>query len=244
MTLNSDDLHGPEPRRAFLGSAGVGAVLLVSGCARQAQATRPERAPSQAGKAEKEVAANEDLMREHGVLDRLLLVYEASRVQITADAGFPTAPLHQAAGIVQRFIEQYHEKLEEEQIFPRFERAGQLVDLVSILRRQHSAGHQVTEGILRLTASGSAPTDTDALTRAIDAFVRMYRPHSAREDTVLFPALREIVSASELEELGEQFEEVEHQRFGEGGFSAIVEEVAELERGLQIHDLAQFTPQS
>jgi hypothetical protein len=70
----------------------------------------------------------------------------------------------------------------------------------------------------------------------------MYRPHSAREDTILFPALREIVSAAELAELGEQFEEIEHQRFGEGGFSTVVEEVAGLERALGIHDLAQFTP--
>jgi hypothetical protein len=34
----------------------------------------------------------------------------------------------------------------------------------------------------------------------------MYRPHEAREDTVLFPALREIVSEQEFGALGEDFE--------------------------------------
>jgi len=38
------------------------------------------------------------------------------------------------------------------------------------------------------------------------SFARMYRPHEAREDTVLFPALRSVVTRPELSELGEQFE--------------------------------------
>jgi hypothetical protein len=54
----------------------------------------------------------------------------------------------------------------------------------------------------------------------------MYRPHEAREDTVLFPALYTIVDPQEVRELGEQFEEQEHRLFGEDGFSRTVEEVA------------------
>lgn len=71
----------------------------------------------------------------------------------------------------------------------------------------------------------------------------IYRePHEAREDTVLFPAFRQIVSPHEYDALGEQFEKKEHQLFGEEGFEKNVEEVAALETMLGIHDLAQFTP--
>jgi hypothetical protein len=70
----------------------------------------------------------------------------------------------------------------------------------------------------------------------------LYRPLEAWEDTVLFPALYEIVPADEIKVLGEQLEEQEHQLFGEGGFQETVGKVAEIEKELGIDDLASFTP--
>ena len=45
------------------------------------------------------------------------------------------------------------------------------------------------------------------LTHSLSRFIRMYNPHRAREDTVLFPALRKITSSNEYDSLGEDFEE-------------------------------------
>ena len=59
---------------------------------------------------------------------------------------------------------------------------------------------------------------------------------------VLFPAFREVVGRSGYGELGEHFEDKEHQLFGEHGFENIVSQVANLERTLGIHDLERFTP--
>ena len=73
-------------------------------------------------------------------------------------------------------------------------------------------------------------------------FIRMYNPHEAREDTVLFPAFRGIVSAHEFGSLGDDFEKKEDELFGDDGFGKMVEKVAEIEKKLGIYDLAQFTP--
>lgn len=70
----------------------------------------------------------------------------------------------------------------------------------------------------------------------------MYEPHSAREDTVVFPAFHELVTPEEFEKLGDLFEEIEEQKFGKEGFKHIVNEVAKIEKVLGIYDLAQFTP--
>src|SRR5206468_4028932 len=51
-------------------------------------------------------------------------------------------------------------------------------------------------------------------------------PHEAREDTVLFPAFRKIVSPHEFDSLGEDFEKKEDELFGEDGFEKMVEKVA------------------
>jgi hemerythrin-like domain-containing protein len=71
----------------------------------------------------------------------------------------------------------------------------------------------------------------------------MYRPHESREDTVLFPAFRKIVSRHEYDSLGEEFEKNEHKLFGEDGFESMVGKVAGIEKSLGIYELSQFTPQ-
>jgi hemerythrin-like domain-containing protein len=82
---------------------------------------------------EAEVGPPEDLMREHGVLKRILLVYGEALRRIDAKQDFPREALAEAAGIIRSFVEDYHEKLEEDFLFPRFEKANQLVDLVKVL---------------------------------------------------------------------------------------------------------------
>jgi hemerythrin-like domain-containing protein len=196
-------------------------------------------------KGEEEVSPSEDLMREHGVLNRTLLIYEEALRRLTAKKiDLKPEVIHETASLLRRFIEDYHEKLEENYLFPRFEQAGRQVGLVLILRRQHDAGRLVTDRILQLATLSSLqdPVELNQLTTAIRQYIRMYRPHEAREDTVLFPDLHKIVSPNEYAALGEEFEKKEHQLFGEDGFATIVDQVASLERALGIDDLNQFTP--
>jgi hypothetical protein len=63
----------------------------------------------------------------------------------------------------------------------------------------------------------------------------------AGEDTVLFPAIRSVMTAKEFDEMGDRFEEREHQLFGEHGFEDVVAQVAEFEKTLGIYELHQFT---
>src|SRR5581483_1850004 len=197
--------------------------------------------------AEEDVSPTEDLMREHGLLNRVLLVYEECLRRIDASVAqalrFDPKLLADSASIIRRFIEDYHEKLEEDYIFPRFEKAHQLTDLVKVLRRQHEAGRNDTEKIQKLSTAAALkqPASRGEVAGAISHFVRMYRPHEAREDTVLFPALHSLVSQHEYDALGEDFEKREHELFGAEGFEGEVEKVAEIEKSLGIYDLAKFT---
>lgn len=180
-------------------------------------------------------------MREHGVLRRVLLAYRELVRRLEAGAGFDARALQDGASLVRTFVEDYHERQEEELLFPRFERAHVLVELVTVLRAQHQAGRKITA---RLQAA-TAPTDVAArgqLRADLLAFINMYEPHAAREDTVLFPALHGIVSRSEYDALGEDFERREHQTFGEDGFEHAVARVDALEKTLGIEALSQFTP--
>jgi len=193
---------------------------------------------------EEEVGAAEDLMREHGVLNRILLIYEEGLRRLRSKEEISPDAFHKPAELVRKFVEDYHEKLEENFIFPEFEKRSKMVELVKVLRDQHQAGRRVTDVILRAATADRFPQE-DArkeLVAACRGFIRMYRPHEAREDTVLFPALHKIVPAKQLKDLGEQFEKEEDRLFGEEGFEKTVAEVAVIEKQLGIYDLSQFTP--
>jgi hemerythrin-like domain-containing protein len=190
------------------------------------------------------VSPAEDLMREHGVLNRILLVYDACRDNLVRGEQFPLEALNSSAQIIRSFIEDYHEKLEEDFLFPRFEKANQLTDLVNVLRNQHNAGRKLTDQIIQSANMKdlSSADNTQKLIKLLTIFNTMYRPHEAREDTILFPALRKITSNNEYFALGEDFEEKEHELFGEDGFEKMVEKVAGIEKLLGIYDLSKFTP--
>jgi hemerythrin-like domain-containing protein len=226
-------------RRAFLRSGIIAGTSVVAGLS-FASAAEQEK------KQEEEVAPPEDLMREHGVLKRVLLVYGEVLRQIDAKEDFPADALVDAAGIIRSFIEDYHEKLEEDFLFPRFEKANQLVDLVKVLRDQHQAGRRVTDVTIRLAKLSSLKNESERaqLASSMRQFIRMYNPHEAREDTVLFPAFHKIVTPHEFDSLGEDFEKKENELFGEDGFKKMVDKVAGIEKRLGIYDLAQFTPKA
>lgn len=225
-------------------TAGVSLAAVTARGWAQAAQQKPMPPDKQEQKKEEEVSPVEDLMREHGVLRRIMLIYDHARLRLEVGGEYPVETLRDAAGVIRRFIEEYHEKLEEDHIFPLFEKVSSHADLAATLRRQHEAGRKVTKFILdnaKVEASKDEAT-RKAVSQHLEMFTRLYRPHAAREDTVLFPAVRQVVTPARYDEMGEIFEDQEHDLFGESGFGGIVEHVAALERQIGIYDLNQFTP--
>lgn len=225
-------------RRRLVIAAGAGLVLAGT----HAQIAR---AAEKHDDGEKQVGAVEDLMREHGVLRRAILVYREAAVKLRAKpAGVDPDALRRTALLFRSFGEDYHEKkLEEAHIFPTLKRAGgPAAAYVDILIAQHQRGREITDYVLAMTAKGAIATDAEPLARALDGVELMYEHHTAREDTVVFPAWKDALSAHQLDEMGETFEEIEHRQFGKDGFEDAVAQIAHIEQALGIADIARFTP--
>lgn len=238
-------------KREFLRtSALIGAGLLVSSCSGgspqpTSQANKSQPAKSEEKGKEPEVSATEDLMREHGVLRRALLVYHAAAGKLRSNPSpVPPDALQKTAKLFRSFGEEYHEKkLEEAYIFPAVKKAGgQAATYTDILLVQHNRGREVTDYILAVTqgvklgASNATP-----LAQALESFVLMYQHHAAREDTIIFPAWKETLTADQLDEMSDKFEDIEHQQFGEDGFEDAVKQISDIEGSLGLADIAQFT---
>jgi hemerythrin-like domain-containing protein len=255
-----------EPsRRLLLSRSGlVGATLLWEACkpasspsSSDANGGRPgdQRAGAAPGKpgddakdSSEEVTATEDLMREHGVLRRALVVYREAAVRLRANAvaSVPPNALAKTAKLFRAFGEDYHErKLEEAYIFPAVKKAGGPAAVYpDILTAQHRRGREITEYILAVTQGAKIGAHAPTLARVLDEFARMYEPHTAIEDTVVFPAWKRTMSPKELDAMGDKFEDIEHDTFGKDGFGDAVEQIGRVEAELGLTDLSKCTAPS
>ena len=228
MTL---DLSAPSRRAAFAAAAGLaaGAALVLPGCA---------KAP------DKDVGAVEDLMREHGILRRLLVVYRETAASLRM--GGPTldgGALAEAVDLFRAFGEDYHEKkLEEAHIFPMVKTAGGPgAAPIDVLIGQHDRGRQLNAYIEARAKAGLSLGDKAALASVLESFARMYEAHAAIEDTVVFQAWRNALSAKDLDEWGDKFEDIEKATFKGDGFDMAADRVAGVEQRLGVSGLGRFT---
>ena len=160
------DPHDPRRRKLVIAASAAGAgLLLMAGNAGLVLAAQKGRGKGQ----EKEVGAVEDLMREHGVLRRALLVYTESVPKIRANPGtIPADALMRTAKLFRSFGEDYHErKLEEAYIFPAIKKAGgPAAGYADVLKAQHDRGREVTEYILAVTGKEALGRATPSLSHA------------------------------------------------------------------------------
>jgi len=124
-------------RRKFIGHVCRSALAVVGGYVVAIKSARAEEDEGGGG----DIGPIEDLMREHGVLRRVLLIYEEGLRRIAAHQDFPGNPFLTGAQLIRRFVEDYHEKNEEKFIFPKLQKSiGEARSDVPILLQQHRAG--------------------------------------------------------------------------------------------------------
>ena len=169
-------------------------------------------------------------MREHGVLRRVLLVYRESGRRLAANNeldAMTRPPSRAARRLIRRFVEDYHEKQEEDFLFPRFEKREDA----------HRAGgaccgpniKRVARLTDRIQALATAPAMKDSAAaptahhraRRFRAHVRA--PRGARGHRPL-PGPHEITSRRVLR-ARRRLERREHQLFGGDGFAQAVAEI-------------------
>lgn len=191
-----------------------------------------------------DVLAVEDLMREHGVLRRTLLVYAQAAGQLKRGLAIPADALHRAAELFRRFGEDYHERsLEEQHVFPAVLAAGgEPAAICRTLATQHRRGRQITDYVLAASAgTGIGRSRMDPLAGVLDGMVRMYQHHTAIEDTVVFPAWKRTLTPARYSALSEQFEALEKHMFGHDGFEDAVRRIGAVEQAFGLADLSTLT---
>jgi hemerythrin-like domain-containing protein len=237
-----------DDRRTFLTIAGASALLAA--CRQSDRVSPPTATTTNAGELAKrdddepEVTAVEDLMREHGVIRRVLVVYREAAPRLRATpAAVPPDALQKAAKLIRSFAEDYHERqLEEANIFPALGKSGAVAATVSTLLAQHQRGREITDYILAVTQKTLGAPSAEVLAKTLESFARMYEEHTAMEDTIVFPAWKKTLSPKELDLAGDRFEAIEKKTFGKDGFDDAVDQISAIEKALGIELTAITAP--
>ena len=96
--------------------------------------------------------------------------------------------------------------------------------------------------MLAVTKNGKVSSlHANPLADVFESFVLMYENHAAREDTIVFPAWKKNFSDKQLDEISDQFEDIEHKMFGKDGFEEAEKTISSIEAALGLDNLSKFT---
>lgn len=190
-------------------------------------------------------SANEDLMREHGVLRRALLAYGAIAQRLRIDPrSVPSDALLRTAQVFRTFGEDYHERrIEEAFIFPAVRKLKlPVARYPDVLQQQHERGRALNDRLIEIARTGRfGDAEAPRIADALEGFALMYEHHAAREDTEVFAAWKASIPPQQYAEMGERFETIEREQLGHDGFDDALAQIARVETQLGMPELGRFT---
>jgi hemerythrin-like domain-containing protein len=222
-------------RRRILAASGAAALVAAVGDVSAASSATDEHL----------ISPNEDLMQEHGLVGRVILIYRRCMHNIEQGIEFDPSHIATAARIVAHVIHGHHELEEERILFPIVQRRKTLSPLIAVLVGQHQAARGLT-GTIANTATAKGlrdPNQRGVILNAMREFASMYEPHGAYEDTVVYPAFRAALSAQEYLKYSRMFAAEERKANGVDGFEKRVVELTGIENALGI-SLSAYTEQA
>ena len=188
------------------------------------------------------MSPTEELGLEHAMLDRILLVMDKTLTDAGDSSKPDLGPINQACRIIKQLVDQHHMKIEEEAIYPRFEK-GELADFARTLWAQHNDMRKMVARMEDLSMTGAVRdrSEMEELKRIFEGFHKMVMAHAAWEETVLFPAVEGTWSGDELNDLRKLQENDEKKLLGKGATKKEYDMLADLEASAGISGVADFT---
>lgn len=149
---------------------------------------------------------NEILDHEHRLTEKVLAVLEKEAGDLAGGKGNPEL-VAQALDFFTVFTDRCHHHKEEDVLFPLLEKRGipREGGPIGMMLIEHDQGRRYI-GEMRQALESK---EWDRLAAAARGYVELLKGHIWKEDDVLYPAGRKVLSGADARELVEQFEKVE-----------------------------------
>jgi hemerythrin-like domain-containing protein len=188
------------------------------------------------------ISPTEELTVEHGQLTRILL---AMGTVLRAEGSITKTnlgPINQACKMIRQSVVDHHMKIEEENVYPRFENT-ELADCASVLKTQHVEARKLLAHMESLSKAGTLKdrSEMEELKRTFNDFKDMITAHAAFEETVLFPVMEGTWSQKDLKNLREMQDEDEKKLMGDNAAEELYGMLTSLESSCGITGLRDYT---
>jgi hemerythrin-like domain-containing protein len=199
--------------------------------------------PSWVSERSMNVSAPEALSREHAMLTRLLLAIDNVVNNALEDRNTDLSPINSAARVIDNVVASHHMVFEEQSVYPRMEQIDYLSSLTETLEGQHDDARVVNDLVLELTKSGKikGQSELDELTLLTKSFKDMITAHAAWEETIIFPAMYDLLPERDMNDFNRKFMEAEKKLLDGKGPEELYRELDTIEEAAGTHDLAMYT---
>jgi len=201
-----------------------------------------KRMPSGLEEGMEKLSPTEELDVEHGMLTRILLAMDHV---LRTEGNIPRAnlgPINQACMLIKQSVVDHHMKIEEENIYPRFENT-ELADFASALKSQHIEGRKLLARMESLSKTGAVRdrAEMEELRKVFNDFKDMMTAHAAWEETMMFPVMVGTWSEDDLSDLREKQEQDEKMLLGKDATEKLNSMLTSLESACGVNDVRDFT---
>ncbi|MCL4459421.1 MAG: hemerythrin domain-containing protein [Chloroflexi bacterium] len=182
------------------------------------------------------MSATEVLKEEHRVIERMLRILESTAAKLEMDEEVPPERLMKSLDFIRTFADKCHHGKEEDTLFPALEKHGLPREggPIGVMLLEHDEGRRfvrsLAEGVERYARGDK--TARGAIIDNARGYAKLLNAHIYKEDNVLYPMADRMLSAEEVRELLEKYEEIERERIGEGKHHEYLHLIEELEKGL------------
>jgi hemerythrin-like domain-containing protein len=168
------------------------------------------------------------LTKEHALISRGLDALGAYAERLEKNPSMDARDLGRFARFFEDFAELWHHGKEEDVLLPALVRCGFAWDEGPVLRvrEDHDQENYLARVLAQAAAQEASWTEEDRrhAIAAIRSFIEFERGHMEKEETVIYPAAAERLSAEAQSELGHRFAEIESQKFGSGSYERVLED--------------------
>jgi hemerythrin-like domain-containing protein len=164
--------------------------------------------------------ATDELMAEHRVIERVILVLENGALRLEKGQAVRPGLFIEATDFAKGFTDGCHHKKEEGVLFPAMVAHGMPGESgpIGVMLAEHEQGRALTRA-LRSAAQRLESGDQSAAQEVIAnarGYSQLLRQHIMKEDRILFPMAGQVLPPGEQDRVADGFEKIDHEETGEG----------------------------
>jgi hemerythrin-like domain-containing protein len=174
----------------------------------------------------------EELMDEHRVIERVLGIIEIAADLLDDDESVDPELFVDIVDFLSTFADKCHHSKEEKHLFAKMQECGVSGEVgpIAVMLREHQDGRAHVKKMAELSRKELTDANKGAMAKAARSYVELLSQHIMKEDNVLYPMARQILSGDDMKELEKAFAEVEEKIMGPGVHEKFHHKIEEWEK--------------